>query len=176
MPLTQNERIAPQQLYAQQQSAESPIVVDVRLPSEWMALRIGTVVNIPLNDSWALRLSVINRSPSNSMPRSTRRSRTNDGISRERELSRSSWPWYSRVAPVSFLVAHDVREGREHLNFSTWNRLSTTEQARAIHECWEEVEEGEMPLWFYTPLHPEARLSEEDLQLLEAWAASVSPD
>jgi hypothetical protein len=57
----------------------------------------------------------------------------------------TNWPWYSRVAPVSWLVARDVHEGREHLNFSTWNRLSTRDQVEAMRESWEEVEEGEMP-------------------------------
>ena len=50
LPLTKNEMITPQDLYAQMQTPDSPIVVDVRLPSEWMGLRIGTVVNIPLNE------------------------------------------------------------------------------------------------------------------------------
>ena len=50
LPLVKNEMIAPRDLYAQMQTVDSPIVVDVRLPSEWMALRIGTVVNIPLNE------------------------------------------------------------------------------------------------------------------------------
>ena len=50
LPLTKNEMIRPQDLYAQLQTADSPVVVDVRLPAEWMALRIGTVVNMPLNE------------------------------------------------------------------------------------------------------------------------------
>jgi hypothetical protein len=83
--------------------------------------------------------------------------------------NRSRWPWYSRVAPVSWLVAHDVAEAREHLNFSEWNRLDAKDQAKALEEIWEEVEEGEMPLWFYLPLHPEARLSPGDLERLRGW-------
>ena len=82
------------------------------------------------------------------------------------------WPWYSRIAPLSWVVAYDVEEGREHLNFSAWNRLDAGERAEAIEEVWEEVEEGEMPLWFYLPLHPEARLSPDDMERLEAWAAA----
>jgi hypothetical protein len=82
----------------------------------------------------------------------------------------TTWPWYTRVAPISWLVAHDVEEGREHLNFSTWNRLDAEHRAEAREEVWEEVEEGEMPLWFYIPLHPEARLSEADKVALRAWA------
>ena len=85
----------------------------------------------------------------------------------------TQWPWYSRVAPISWLVAHDVREGREKLNFSTWNRLSTKKQLEALHESWEEVEEGEMPPWFYLPPHPDARLSPQDRSVLRAWSASA---
>jgi len=80
------------------------------------------------------------------------------------------WPWYSRIAPVSWLLLWDVKEGREELNFSTWNRYSTKEQSKKIHESWEEVEEGEMPLWFYLPLHPEAALSDKDRAVLREWA------
>jgi hypothetical protein len=84
----------------------------------------------------------------------------------------TTWPWYSRVAPVSWLVAHDVEEAREHLNFSEWDQLSTEDQLEGIEEAWEEVEEGEMPLWFYLPLHPEARLSATDREVLKRWATS----
>jgi hypothetical protein len=83
------------------------------------------------------------------------------------------WPWYSRIAPVSWLVARDVHEGRDELNFSTWNRLTTKKQIKALHESWETVEEGEMPLWFYLPTHPEARLSSQDRSVLRAWSLSM---
>jgi hypothetical protein len=82
----------------------------------------------------------------------------------------TSWPWYSHIAPVSWLVAHDVHEGREKLNFSTWNALSERKQAKALHEVLEEVEEGEMPPWFYLLPHPEARLSDQDRSALSQWA------
>jgi len=86
------------------------------------------------------------------------------------------WPWYSRVAPVSWVIARDVHEGRAALNFSSWNRLSTKKQAEAIHESWKEVAEGEMPTWLYLALHPEARLSSADQSVLRAWSASAGPD
>ena len=82
----------------------------------------------------------------------------------------TQWPWYSRLAPVSWLMAHDVQEGREHLNFSEWATLDTREQVKRMEEAWEEVEEGEMPLWFYLPMHPEARVSESDRVILRRWA------
>ncbi len=83
------------------------------------------------------------------------------------------WPGYSRVAPISWLLAWDVAEGREELNFSTWNRYGQKKRNKLIKEIWEEVEEGEMPPWFYLPLHPEAKLSDSDRVVLRAWVASV---
>jgi hypothetical protein len=83
------------------------------------------------------------------------------------------WPWYSRVAPVSWLLANDVREGRRELNFSTWNRYTTQQQVKKLKESWEEVEEGEMPLWFYLPMHRDAVLSGNDRQTLHGWAVGT---
>jgi len=83
------------------------------------------------------------------------------------------WPWYTYVAPASWLAAKDVHEGREHLNFSVWNSYDTKEQVELMHESWEEIEEGEMPLWFYTPMHRDARLSQDDRLRLQTWAIST---
>ena len=79
------------------------------------------------------------------------------------------WPWYSRVAPVSWLVAKDVREGRDELNFSTWSRYDAKKQRKLLKETLKEIDEGEMPLWIYRLGHPEARLSDADRALLGAW-------
>ncbi len=84
------------------------------------------------------------------------------------------WPWYSRVAPLSWVIAHDVNEGRAVLNFSTWNQLSPEKQAEALKESWEAVAEGKMPTWYYVALHPEARLSANDQSLLRAWSGSAT--
>ena len=83
------------------------------------------------------------------------------------------WPWYSHVAPVSWLVAHDVHEARKHLNFSTWNRYDPKRQAKKLNEAWEEVDEGEMPLWYYLAVHRDAVLSAEDKALLREWATAT---
>ena len=84
------------------------------------------------------------------------------------------WPWYSQVAPASWLLAWDVHEGRDELNFSTWNRYSPKKRNKFIKEIWEEIEEGEMPPWFYLPLHPEASLSDQDRMVLREWSKSIS--
>ena len=82
----------------------------------------------------------------------------------------TSWPLYGYVAPASWLLAYDIRHAREHLNFSTWNRYDAEEQQENLEEAWEKVEDGEMPLWYYLPLHPEARLTEADRRARRAGA------
>lgn len=79
-----------------------------------------------------------------------------------------NWPWYSYVAPVSWLVAYDVNEGREELNFSEWNRYSRDLDVRK--EIVEEIAEGEMPLPIYLITHPTASVSKEELVALKQWA------
>lgn len=86
------------------------------------------------------------------------------------------YPWYSRVAPVSWLVAGDVTSGRKELNFSTWEQYSAKAQGKHLHEIWEAVNKGEMPPWYYTIVHRQARLSSGDLQALRTWTrASPQP-
>lgn len=83
------------------------------------------------------------------------------------------WPWYSRVAPASWLVARDVNEGREALNYSTWTSYPAEERDEERAETWEEVEEGEMPLGVYLLMHREAKLSDADRTILRSWAAGA---
>jgi cytochrome c551/c552 len=85
------------------------------------------------------------------------------------------WPWYSNVAPMSWLVVYDVKEAREHINFSEWQSYSGEDKDENIEEIWEEVEEGNMPLWYYLPLHPEAKLSDKDKETIKNWVQSGGP-
>lgn len=80
------------------------------------------------------------------------------------------WPWYAWVAPVSWLVAHDVNDAREELNFTRWNDYDEDERAEKIEEAWEMVEDGEMPPWFYLPLHPGAELDASEREILRRFA------
>lgn len=73
----------------------------------------------------------------------------------------TAWPWYSNVAPISWLVQNDVEEGRSKMNFSEWDRPQ-----KEAHEAAEQVQKGNMPLWFYVPLHPQANLSADEKQML----------
>jgi hypothetical protein len=86
----------------------------------------------------------------------------------------TQWPWYSRVAPISWLVAHDVTEGRQHLNFSEWPRQSPDRAGRRLDAISDEVNHGDMPPGKYTAIHAEARLTKEDRKLLADWADAES--
>jgi hypothetical protein len=87
--------------------------------------------------------------------------------------SHTEWPWYSRVAPVSWLVASDVREGTAEVNYSAWDRYTAAEQAKKLAKSRKEVDKGKMPLWFYVAIHRNARLSPADVALIDAWAGAL---
>ncbi|HEY6961417.1 MAG TPA: heme-binding domain-containing protein [Gaiellaceae bacterium] len=73
----------------------------------------------------------------------------------------TAWPWYTNVAPVSWLTYSDVTGGRAALNFSEWNRPQD-----GAGDVVEAVQSGSMPPWFYTPLHPSANLSASERDAL----------
>ena len=79
------------------------------------------------------------------------------------------WPWYAHVAPASWLVAHDVAEGREKLDFSAWDAFGPARRAKKLRQSAKEVDEGEMPPWQYRLVHPEARLTDAEKERLRAW-------
>lgn len=85
------------------------------------------------------------------------------------------WPWYSKIAPASWLLAYDVKEGRKHLNFSRWGQLPGNRQAHKLREIVEQVDEGEMPLTPYLWLHGDAALSPDDRAAIDRWVASIAP-
>lgn len=84
------------------------------------------------------------------------------------------YPWYAYVAPVSFLVSKDTREGRLELNFSEWEKLDADEKAEMLEEIAEEVEEGEMPMKIYPITHPKAKLSDENREEIVNWALTMA--
>lgn len=90
--------------------------------------------------------------------------------------NRTRWPWYSSVAPVSWLVASDVEEGREHLNFSVWGTYSRKRQASRLLDISREVDKGEMPMGIYVLMHGNARLSTADKDTLCTWAENLSDE
>ena len=84
--------------------------------------------------------------------------------------NKTKWPWYSRVAPLSWWVIDHVEEGRDELNFSAWDSMSPKKRSKKLGELVEEVEEGEMPLPSYTLMHSEAKLTPQEIKILADWA------
>jgi hypothetical protein len=86
------------------------------------------------------------------------------------------WPWYSNLAPASWFLAGHVDHGRKHLNFSDWaraERRAPNKNASAqVDDICKEVRGGGMPLDSYLILHPEARLSDQDVKVICDWAES----
>ena len=79
------------------------------------------------------------------------------------------WKWYGNIAPFSWLLLADVNSGRVHMDFSQWAKLSSAQQGDRLKGICDEVQKDAMPLWYYRPLHPEARLSDADKQKLCEW-------
>ncbi len=87
--------------------------------------------------------------------------------------NRTVWPWYSGVAPVSWLVAYDVNQGRRALNFSEWGARDPAKNHEMLGEMCKEVTEKEMPGPIYPLMHSGAGLSDADIQSVCRWTQSV---
>lgn len=84
----------------------------------------------------------------------------------------TAWPWYTNVAPVSWLTTRDVVEGRHALNVSEWGQ-----KKNKADEAAKTVRNGEMPPWFYLPLHPTAKLTDaEQQQLIKGLTATFGSE
>lgn len=82
----------------------------------------------------------------------------------------TSWPWYSNVAPVSWLVGSDVSEARSQLNFSEWGNYTLHEKTQRLKKIAKEVGDGDMPLWYYSLMHSKARLTDAERNQIKDWA------
>lgn len=79
------------------------------------------------------------------------------------------FPWYSYVAPITWLVVNDVNQGREHLNLSRWEQYSLVRRERCLSEIANQVQDGGMPLRSYTWIHRDAVLSPADIDAIFTW-------
>jgi hypothetical protein len=83
------------------------------------------------------------------------------------------WPWYGRVAPISWLVARDVSWGRDAVNYSEWDRYAPGEQQELIELTLAEIDSGRMPLAYYLPMHPEARVGRAERDVIASWIEAL---
>ena len=86
----------------------------------------------------------------------------------------TKWPFYSYIAPASWLISRDVQLGREDLNFSHWNRLTEEGKQIAKEEIIEEISRETMPMPIYLVMHPSARLSNKNKITIKNWATGRS--
>jgi hypothetical protein len=86
--------------------------------------------------------------------------------------NRTEWPWYTNVAPLSWWITNHVNEGRQRLNLSEWAKLDKDRQSKKLQQICDEVTDGGMPLSSYLPMHPKAKLSEQDKKTLCDWTAA----
>lgn len=84
-------------------------------------------------------------------------------------------PWFDRIAPAYWVVTSDVKEARKHLNFSEIGKLPAAQQKAALFEAVNMMRLGAMPLKSYTLIHPNARLSSEDIATLETYLNPPTP-
>ncbi len=88
--------------------------------------------------------------------------------------NQTKYPWYTNLAPISWFLKHHINEAREHMNFSEWGSYPAGKQNHKLGECYEELEEGDMPLFSYTLVHGEARLNDMQQEKLETWFKQTS--
>jgi hypothetical protein len=80
------------------------------------------------------------------------------------------YPWYSHIQPLAWWLNHHIEEGKSELNFSAFKDYSLKRQKHKLDEIAEMVREKEMPLYSYTLVHSQARLSNDEMELLAVWA------
>jgi hypothetical protein len=99
---------------------------------------------------------------------------TLDRACRDCHSHQTRWPWYSGVAPASWLVVDHVDHGRRHLNFSDWAGTGGERAKDPLSAICREVTGGHMPMPSYLLLHRDARLSSADVQALCGWTQTAA--
>lgn len=95
-----------------------------------------------------------------------------DKACRDCHTNGTRWPWYGRVAPVSWMLAHDVGKARAAVNFSEWTTQSGRTPAKAIatlNAACANMQSGRMPLKGYQMMHPESRLGKTEIGIFCEW-------
>ncbi len=85
----------------------------------------------------------------------------------------SAYPWYDKIAPVSWWVAHHIDEAKEELNFSEWATFTSKRKNHKLKEMIEVLDEGEMPLSSYLIMHSDAKISADQVAQLKSWINTI---
>lgn len=85
--------------------------------------------------------------------------------------NKTKWPWYNKIAPISWVIKKDVINGRSNMNFTEWDKYKSIEQDMK-EMILEAIKEDRMPPLLYQLGHPSAKLTEEEMDIIEKWAKS----
>lgn len=85
---------------------------------------------------------------------------------------RTHWPWYGHIPPASWLLNHDVKEARSHMDLSRWSKYSLDDKREILTEMGAVLRNNQMPPSRYLFMHSDARLSADETARLYAWTRS----
>ncbi|MEB8344499.1 heme-binding domain-containing protein [Flavobacteriaceae bacterium KMM 6898] len=85
----------------------------------------------------------------------------------------TEYPWYNKMQPVAWFLEDHVQHGKEELNFNEWADLSSRRKNSKLKSILSQIEDGEMPLWSYTLVHREAKLSEDEKKIVLEWVSKL---
>lgn len=88
----------------------------------------------------------------------------------------TAYPWYNKVQPVAWLLEDHVKEGKAELNFNEWDSLSSRRKNSKLKSIISQIEDGEMPLWSYTLVHRDAKLTEAEKKEIIKFIAQLKND
>jgi len=83
------------------------------------------------------------------------------------------YPWYAEVQPVAWWLNDHINEGKKELNLDEFATYSIGRQYKKLEECIDQVKEGEMPLWSYTLIHTNAKLTDAEKQTFIDWCQTI---
>lgn len=90
--------------------------------------------------------------------------------------NQTTYLWYHKISPVSWLVNYDVTKGKKELNFSEWGEMDAYDKFGALEDIQKEVERKTMPVKIYKIMHKDARFSDEEVAEIVAWCKKRSEE
>jgi hypothetical protein len=83
------------------------------------------------------------------------------------------YPWYFNIQPLGWMLNSHVTNGKENLNFSDFGSYSERKQKNKFRAIAKSIDEGSMPLWQYTIIHKDARLTTETKAFIINWSEKI---
>jgi len=87
--------------------------------------------------------------------------------------NQTRWPWYSNVAPTSWLLVSHVNQAREHMNLTEWAKYEQKDAEELLEDICKETSKGDMPLPSYLLIHRSSKLSPQDVRTLCEWSKTA---